>query len=335
MSPTYNGFDITNSTVDVFGSDFIILQKKAPEIGDVILFHAPTDGHLYFHRVIAISEAHGTFSYLTKGDGNRYTDNSKIGETLFGWIPQSNVLGVAVFTIHNIGWFINNLFSINALLPIIGIIMLVGLFYYLEHDNIKKSLVKFINKKPKELKFNFYNRIIDLNRNTLKKLLILGLLVIILIIPILGEVSDSILIHPNVQLQQTNGEPLSSFIDITNPHLFDLEYYTYNGQTVDFLNIKVKITSAGFFNSIETVKIQVLGQNNSINMLNENYFYRWTSTYFFAGTKIINGDLMIPYNLYSRMGNTSLQIQINYTLSHVLTQEHIIKNQILIIGEVA
>lgn len=332
MAPTYQGYERTNTSIDIFNGDFVILQKKSPQIGDVILFKPQHDTKLYFHRVIAISNTTLGLSYLTKGDDNRYTDNSPVGNTNFGWVPEQNVVGVAIFTIHNVGWFINELFSINTLIPLLGIALLAFYYYYVSKDIIKKFLKKLKNKVNPNIQLKYKNRHSTISIKTVKSLSYGFMLIIIVLLPLATQVFNVATINPNVELLNIDDQPLSDSIELSNPHLSILEYYSYNQRTVDFVSIKMKITSAGYFNSIENVKIQVLNLNESIDKQNANYYYFWTATYSFTGTKIVNSDLIIPYNLYTGQTNTTLQIRFEYTVSHVFFADHIVKTQPLTVS---
>ena len=134
----------------------------------------------------------------------------------------------------------------------------------------------------------------------------------------------------SVFLMQTDGSSLPNNINLANPHLFDLETIQYNASLSSyFLDIKLQITSGGFFNSLDSITLSLLSNQTSINKINEQIYYRWVTTSSFSGTKIINGGLVIPFDLVTGVTNT-LQINIELTISHVFYQTHLIQNQSII-----
>ena len=326
MSPTYQGYERTNSTIDIFNGDFVILQKKTPQIGDVILFKPLNQNKYYFHRIIAKEVIHNETFYLTKGDDNRYTDISTIGDTNFGWIPQENVLGVAVFTIHWIGWFIKEMSSLNFLIPFLAILVLLGIVYRASnHEKATSNSKKQSKHIKKQLAFKKW--IIPINKTRIRMMLLLGLLGLI-VLPALTIELLNVQANPiSVQLLQTNNDPLPNYINLDNPHLFDLENIQYNGQTLYALNIKLQLTSGGLFNSLTNVKIQLF--NNSLE--DNPIYYRWGTTGQFAGTITVGGVLFIPLNLLNGQNNASLMIDIDITVSHIVYQDHQIRNQAIIL----
>ena len=273
MSPTYQGYDRTNSTIDIFNGDMVILQRKTPQIGDSILFRDPTTNKIFFHRVIAMTVAHGQTYYLTKGDGNRYSDNSQLGDTYFGWIPEQNVIGVAILTIHWIGWFVDEMASLNFLVPLIGLIILGFVVYYSFKGEITKKLTSLRNKvKPKRV-LKIKQTILSLHKGYLRLVLVL-----ILIIGLSGtfcavEFFNARQYQTSVFLMQTDGSSLPNNINLANPHLFDLETIQYNASLSSyFLDIKLQITSGGFFNTLYSIKLRLLSNKTSINKINENIY---------------------------------------------------------------
>ena len=331
MSPTYQGFDRTNTTRDIFNSDFIILQKKTPQIGDVILFKPLTENKLYFHRIIAKEVIHNVTYFLTKGDGNRFTDISNIGDTNFGWIPEQNVVGVAVFTVHWIGWFVNEMTSLNFLVPLLALIILLGIIYLNSKKEIKKTTITSKKNSPKHF-IKYKIKLITLSKKTLHKILIAGLFAIIIFTFLGIEIVNAAMYPTNVQLLQSDNGSFPDSINFDDPHLFDLENIQYNGQIVFVFNMKLKISSGGLFNSIDSVKLQLESANATHIQDNSEYYYRWVSTYQFAGTKLVNGALILPYSMINTSGNTNLTIHISYTVSHLFFQDHYLKSQSLVVS---
>ena len=325
MTPTYQGYVKTNSTIDIFNGDLIILQKKTPQVGDVILFKPVNENKLYFHRVIAELTSQGHTYYLTKGDDNRYTDISSIGDTKFGWIPQENVLGVAILTVHWVGWFVSEMTSLNFIIPFLGMIILVGIFYISAKEEIIKRLNNFKLRSRKNKILKYKNKLIHFRKLHSKKGITVVFVGLILLSALSAELFNAETNSIDVHLLQTDGNPLPDSINLSNPHLFDLETVTYGGISVYFFNIKMQLTSGGLFNSLESVKIRVLSQQDSLNQQYQQLYYRWLTTYHFSGTKTVNADLIIPSS-YFTANNSTMIINIHYTVSHVLFQDNYAKN---------
>lgn len=331
MSPTYQGYDRTNTTVDIFNGDMVILQHKAPQIGDVILFRDPITNGVYFHRVIAMGVFHNQTYFLTKGDGNRYSDNSHIGDTYFGWIPEENVIGVAIFTIHWIGWLVDQIFTIDFLLPLLGLILLGYVIYYSFKEDITKKLASLRRKAKTKKILRLKHITLSFHKGYLRLVLVL-----ILIIGLAGtffavEFFNAQEYQTSVALLQTDGSTLPNYINLANPHLFDLETIQYNSTSAYFLDIKLQLTSGGLFNSLNSVTLRLLSNQTSLNKINEQMYYKWVTAGEFAGTKIINGGLVIPFNLVTGI-NSTVQINIEFTISHVFYQTQQIRTQSIIFG---
>ncbi len=330
MSPTYQGYVKNNTTVDIFNGDFVVLQKKTPQIGDVILFKPIGQNKLYLHRIISKIVSHNQTMFLTKGDDNRYTDISNIGKSQFGWIPEENVVGVVIFTVHWVGWFIDEITSFNFLIPFLGIVILLGFIYATTKEELRKKLLSLKLKSNIASTIKFNNRKFSIRKLHSQKLCVIILIGMILFTSFGIEFIDYGSNTVGVNLLQTNGKPFQSSIDLGNPHLFDLETIAYNTQSVYFLNIDMKITSGGLFNSLESVKIQVYNPQGSVNPSNSLLFYKWVTTYHFSGSKIVSGVLIFPENYVPYNQNTSLTINIQYTVSHLFIQDHLSKNMSII-----
>jgi signal peptidase I len=326
MKPTYEGYITENSTLNIFNSDFIVLQKKSPEIGDVVLFRPIHDTRLYFHRIIASKVENNITYFLTKGDNNRYTDANNLNENKLGWIPEGNIFGVAVITIHWIGWFINEITSINFIISFLGIILLVGYFVVFTK---KENKPKLQEKKFRvvNLKIKLNKKDYSINKNLLKYILVIALISSILLSTLLIELFSASNSNINVELLQTDNKPLPELINLNDPHLFDLESYEINGQIVSLLNFKLKIYSGGFFKSTESVKIQIKNINESLNTLDNSFYYEWISTYHFTGSKVINGILLIPNGLISNLSNNNLIVDIDITFSNFFVVNHFYINR--------
>lgn len=331
MSPTYKGYvKDNNGTIDIFNGDFLILQKKTPQVGDVILFKPVGQNRLYLHRVISKIVTNGQTMYLTKGDGNRYTDISSIGDTQFGWIPAGNVVGVVIFNVHWIGWFIDELVSLNFLIPLAGVIILVSIIYYTGKDEIHKILSKLKWKPTLANSIKFKNNTYSLRFIRSRKLMVLGLIGLLLLTSVGVEFMNFENNRVGVELMQTDGQPLPNNINLDNPHLFDLETVPYNTQSVYFFDIHLQLTSGGLFNSLDSVTIHVSKPQSSVNQANEYLYYKWNTVSQFAGSKTVSGVLVFPTSYVPTNTNVSLTITIQYTVSHMFIQQHVSRNETVI-----
>jgi signal peptidase I len=82
--------------------------NKNPKVGDVIIFSAPGYAYPIIHRIVSIIEINGQKFYSTKGDNN--SDQLVVEKN----IPESSIIGKAVFKIPRLGWiklFFVKLFS--------------------------------------------------------------------------------------------------------------------------------------------------------------------------------------------------------------------------------
>lgn len=331
MSPTYRGYvKDNNGTIDIFNGDFLVLQKKTPQVGDVILFKPVGQNKLYLHRIISKIVTNGHTLYLTKGDGNRYTDISSIGDTQFGWIPAENVVGVVVFNIHWIGWFVDELVSLNFLVPLAGVIILGSIIYYTGKDEIHKILSKLKWKPTIANSIKFKNKTYSLRFIRSQKLMVLSLIGLLLLTSVGVEFMNFENNRVGVELLQTDGKPLPSNIDLGNPHLFDLETVPYGNQSVNFLDIHLKLTSGGLFNSLDSVTIRISKPQSTVNPANEYLYYKWNTVSEFSGSKEVSGVLVFPTSFVQANTNVSLTITIQYTVSHIFLQQHVSRNQTVI-----
>ena len=64
-------------------------------IGDVIIFNTPFKTIPIVHRVVAITNVDGQFSFTTKGDANSSPDQP---------ITPEQIVGRVVFAIPKLGW---------------------------------------------------------------------------------------------------------------------------------------------------------------------------------------------------------------------------------------
>ena len=314
METTYKGYIGTNSSIDIFNGDLIILQHKTPQIGDVILFRPLNSSTFYFHRIVAETVLYNQTYFLTKGDNNRYSDISTIGDTNFGWIPASNVVGVAVYTIHGVGWFLDQITTLDFIISFFGLILLAVIMYLTLQKEIRQKLrLKNKNSKLKFIKFK--NNNIALSSQNINKIFVI-FLILLLIFSFVGiELTNALLNPVSIHLLQTNDTSLPNYIDFTNVHLFDLEQLQINGQWVYFLNIKLQLTSGGFFNSLDNIHLYTQAGNGS-NGSNTNLFYSWKTTSYFSGSETINGALVMSASLLPFFQNTTITIQIMYSVSH-------------------
>jgi len=89
--PIRTGFEI---------GDIVLLSgynKNKLKIGDIIIFNAG-QAHPIIHRIINITNINGQTYYSTKGDNN--PEQLSIEKQ----IPQSSVIGKAIFKIPKLGW---------------------------------------------------------------------------------------------------------------------------------------------------------------------------------------------------------------------------------------
>lgn len=330
MEPTYHGYDKTNSTVDIFNGDFIILQKRSAHIGDVILFKPVNSNKLYLHRVVAEGIINGQVYYLTKGDSNRYTDISPIGDTNFGWIPKSNVFGVAIFTIHSIGWFVDQLTTPTFIISSLGAVVLLILAYVLYNKQIREKIKELGLGRQKTFYLTIKTRRIKLTTKKMTKLFLLSSILLLSFTFVSLELANAAFNPINIELLSTDDSPLPPSIDLSNPHLFDLEPLHYNSQTIYLLDIKLKMSSGGLFNSLQSVKLQLLPVNESYNA-NNGLYYTWVSSSYFTGTIIVNGALIIPNSMLLTPLTVTLNINVHYTVSHVIFNDNHQFNQSIIL----
>ena len=329
MEPTYHGYIDTNSSVDIFNGDLVILQRKTPQIGDVILFRPLNSSTFYFHRIVAETILHNETYFLTKGDNNRYSDISTIGDTNFGWIPESSVVGVAIFTVHWVGWFLDQIATFDFIISFLGLILLTMIVYFSLPKELKQKLgSKFKGSKLRSIKFK--NKHFSIPTSRLNKIFVM-FLIIMLVFSFVGiELTNELLNPVSIQLLKTDDTPLPNYMDFSNPHLFDLETIQINGQSVYFLNIKLQLTSGGFFNSLNNIRLYTQSGNSSKGS-NTNVYYIWKTTSYFSGTITINGAILLPENFTPFFQNSTITVQITYSVSHFFYSDSYSLFQTLII----
>ena len=79
--------------------DIVFVVKAAPDEikeGDIIVYHAISDGHLVIHRVVKVNRIGDNYYYVTKGDNNMLPDNMMPSLEPATGIPYSRVVGVVV-----------------------------------------------------------------------------------------------------------------------------------------------------------------------------------------------------------------------------------------------
>lgn len=116
--------------------DILIVQNKAPHVGDVACFYLPFSGYSC-ERLIAERWENNTHQFATKGDNNPISDASSTVGNEFGWITESQIFGIVVFTIHHIGWFTVQFHGFLFLGFIFGIIAI--LLFDMYRTSKKKS----------------------------------------------------------------------------------------------------------------------------------------------------------------------------------------------------
>lgn len=329
MVPTYQGFDLlsegNSEYYDMLRGDLLIVENKPVQVGDTIVFKTSDDPNevAIVHRVIAERTTEdGIKQYATKGDHNRITDLSHGGNN-FNWINEEYIIGVVIYSVHNIGWFSLELQSPGirtVLIVSMFLILIIGAIDYFSNkskkeedldkdlDNLSTSSVKI---KPKKVFFKFKNFRFQIKKpKTFTFFLILFLIGTFTLNGLLYFSSN----NNSVSLINSNEV---DFNDKINLALADTEYYNNIDKSKYFiLNFKFNVTSSGILNSVS--KIEMKAVYEGINSISEDYnpSYVWTIVYKFAGSKTINGALI--FNTVANNTNIATIISISVYSSGVL-----------------
>lgn len=310
MTPTYEGFDLTESSLqphqyyDILRGDLLIVQNIKPQVGDVAVFKAPNEVTPIVHRLVAERTlANGTQEFATKGDNNPSTDASLSFGNEFGWIPESSILGVVVFAIHHIGWF--SLQLQNPLIRIFLIVATLGIIILTIYDSTSskdktttedKNLEK-ITKKRVFLKFK--TRQFQIYRPKLFTLLLFGLL--FTTYAGMGFVNYSTG-HNTVQPSITNNQ----VINLRS----NLNYPFENYSNIHFYNYEMNVSSSGFLNTVNKVVVRVVYNNATTSVTNPDYV--WTIVYDYSGMKLVHPILV--FNVPQSLTNTSIKATVDYSV---------------------
>ncbi len=292
MTPTYQGYNLkelsTREKFDIFRGDVLLIQDKTPQVGDTVVFRLYNSNtgqpFLIIHRIVAKEVINNTEFYSTKGDNNSLTDLASNFNN-YGWIPKSNIVGVVIFSIHHLGWFLHEFNQLSQFLIqnilFIAIILLI-VYYFLYYRKKSSPNTKLVSKTNieffKKIRIIFKKRIIEKRVN-----LYVIYLIIILSFPLMYSS-----IGFTDYLSHTNQVDLDlhSNTDMVNS-VIDLRFNSSNTEVYDnfaFYNYHLRVTSSGTFNYVSKVIVSTLYNNYSL--INPDYV--WTIVYDFSGTKMIN-----------------------------------------------
>lgn len=308
MVPTYEGFDLTENYditphqyYDILRGDLLIVQNIPPHVGDVVVFKVQTETTPIVHRLVVERVVDGVIQFGTKGDHNPTTDIGTIGNN-FGWINESQILGVVVFAIHYVGWL--SLQLQNPFIRVFLIVAVLAIIVLTIFDGSNKSKEKEKNKVEKDtvakisrkiyLKFKSYK--IQIYRPTFFLLMFLVMLIGTYAgIGVANYSSNQNTVHPliiNNQVIDLRGNLVEKY---SNIYLYDYE---------------LNISSSGFLNTVSKVVVQAV-YNNLTTQIN-NQAYVWTIVYDYAGTKSINS--LLEFNVTPGMANIPIETTLTYTI---------------------
>lgn len=316
MTPTYQGYDLTELQTreyyDIFRGDVLIIQNKEPHVGDTAIFQTRdpiTDQPLLvIHRLVAEQIVNNTIFFATKGDNNPLTDVASNFNN-YGWIAGSDILGVVVFSVHHLGWFLFEFSQLGQFvitnIIYIAILVVIGYYFFNYRKQVKKSKGKskpqsnFNLPKKIHIVFSKWNIDYTIKMNVL-------ILVLLMIFPLLyGAIGFSNYFTSTNQavLDPTSDQAmLNGLVDLRYSTAF-IEKYS-NGI---FYNYHLKISSSGTFNFVDKVVIAATYNNYSLS----NPDYIWTIVYDFYGTKIINA---VQFFNTTNMPSTPLTISTTLTI---------------------
>lgn len=280
MVPTYDGFDLSHySSYDVLRGDLLVVQAKTPVVGDTIVFKAPNQEIPIVHRVVATKTEGGIQYFGTKGDNNAQTDFWNRGGNQFGWIPESEVIGVVIFSVHHIGWLSLEVQQPLFRTALILLLILVGGYWVYEWYTTKdKDEEEEEEGSERSYTFSFGSVHLPIPRPHR-----VGALVVLFLVLTWGGVGVADLAtHSNsTEFLTRDGQELPNTLSLGNAahveeHQSDNQYY---------YNIKLTIHSSGLLNWVSEVVLSV-SYNGGSSV--DNPSYRWTVVYDWAGSKTIN-----------------------------------------------
>ncbi|MHA2105517.1 MAG: hypothetical protein ACW981_18990 [Candidatus Hodarchaeales archaeon] len=312
MEPTHEGYLTKNNEFNFFKGDLLILENKNAEIGDIILFKSPTSEDLFLHRAIASKISDNKVFYGTKGDNNNFTDLFTFNPDThtipadeiinLGWIPEENVIGVAVVSIPLLGGLLNSIFHPIGF-SIIFILVFLSFFIYTNRNEINNNNnIKNIRKKYQSLGFSVKTgkSKIKLRNNAILTILILTILIASFFLVNIGFFLTN---TNNVTLLTREGEELPETIKLTDIHSFARENHEVDGKEIFLYNTRLLVSSRGFLNTIKEVSITI----HYIDGINENYaknilnYSKYSFLDYFGGSKVINSILIFidPFSINS------------------------------------
>jgi signal peptidase I len=288
MLPIYNGFqDVDKQPGDdiyPFRGD-ILLVKKVPidslKVGDVIVFNTSNNKNEppVVHRIVAIWQYEGEYFFKTNGDNNLLPDKD--------WITTGNdVIGVVVFRIPHVGWFLLVVQTTVGKIIILGLAILV-LFVGDDSEEEKNRGDK--NKLVTADNYESASRISRLKtlgtKIIEKKSYTYALLALGLIMIFLGSnLFSSFLYSPSVKIYGYNDVSLTANL-IESPSTLSLSHQltSHGNKTTYFFPVLIEVQSGGIFNNIDRIEIRV----NETEGL-----YRWNTVYNFVGTRVFKGAII-------------------------------------------
>jgi len=287
MLPIYNGFqdDDTPSGNDIhpFRGDILLVKKvpvKSLKVGDVIVFNTSNNDREppVVHRVVAIWQDDGEYFFKTNGDNNLGPDTR--------WITTGNdVIGVVVFRIPHIGWFLLVVQTTAGKLIVLALAILV-LFVGDDSEEGKNSVdKKKLDTADKNDSVTLISKIKNLRTKIIQKksytytVLALGLIIIFLG----SNLLSSFLYSPSVKIYRYDDDSRIANLIESPSTLFESRSMNYANQTAYFFPVLIEIQSGGIFNNIDRIEIRV----NETEGL-----YRWNTVYNFIGTCEFEGAII-------------------------------------------
>ncbi|MFW9904246.1 MAG: signal peptidase I [Candidatus Thorarchaeota archaeon] len=290
MLPIYNGFQdndrYPNNEIYPFRGDILLVKKvpiKTIEVGDVIVFNTTNDksNPPVVHRVIAIWESNGEYFFETNGDNNEQPDNDF--ET-----TGNDVLGVVVFRIPHIGWF---LLVVQTTFGKVLILALAVLILFIGDDSEEDTQS---NDEGREIQHqqdnkNLVSHIIAIGKRILRnKSYTYAVLALFVIFLFLCVNLLSLFQYPSsVELYRIDDEQRVANLMVSPSPLTRSYKLEITNQTTFFFPIQIKIQSGGIFNNIDWIEIRV-NETKGI--------YRWNTVYNFVGIRVFEGGIIAVMN---------------------------------------
>ena len=307
MVPTYEGFDLTRQGdipiqyYDILRGDLLIVANVVPQVGDVIIFHQANESIPVVHRLIATETINGTTYYATKGDHNSYTDAGDLRGNQFGWIERSQIIGVVVFSIHHVGWFMTQLQNpfIQAFFFVAALVIVVILLIDFVDEKEKPEIQKTIRRK---IYFMYKKKKIQINKPKLFAFFIIGLTVFTYFgIGWLNYTTGT----NSVTWVRDNVDEKAGIIDLNSPYPF----FTAEQYNNTFLyNILILINSSGSLNFVSKVAINPVFNSS----FPANPSYVWTIVYDYYGSKLIHAVLI--FNIPQSFNSGSIATILKFTV---------------------